>query len=237
MGETVETMKSGVSIERGAGLASGLVYQELDGSEQAGRCFYTERIDTGFGAGAFRLSYCVVDDDGYDQGFLTVGRLLFGDPDVFAQSSYVPGVPKVRIGAYADPIDGTFRLGVMLKERAVRCRLTIRWWAEKVLIEAPKEPAETKKEDTPASDTPEEAEEADFYINNAPKSLKVGQKYQLSCLLPSKDSRVKWEVLSEGGGEITSYGMYTAPKKPGIYQIQATLEGTTRTAAMYLMVR
>lgn len=222
MGEKAETIKNCGAVERGENIASGVVCQKLEGAEQAGRCFYTERIDTGFGPGVFRVTFGLVDDDGYDNGFLTMGRLLFGDPEVFAQSAYIPGVPKVKIGAYVDPIDGTFRLGVMLMERAVRCRLTIRWWAERIRIPAEKPPMEERME---------------FYISNAPKSLKVGQKYQLTCVLPSVDSRVKWEVLTEGGGEITPYGMYTAPQKQGIYQIQATLEGTPKTAAMYLMVR
>lgn len=222
MEEKADVMETCGAIERGENKASGIVCRKLEGTEQAGRCFYTERIDTGFGPGIFHVSFALVDDDGYDNGFLTMGRLLYGDSEVFAQSSYIPGVPKVKIGVYADPIDGTFRMGVMLTDRTVRCRLTIRWWAERIKV-----PEEEKAE----------TETVDFYISNAPKSLRVGQKYQLTCVLPSAGSRIKWEVLTEGGGEITPYGMYTAPQTQGIYQIRATLEETQQTAAMYLMVR
>lgn len=222
MEERAGSMWSYGKIQRRENCSWGEVYQKLGGMEQAGRCFYTDRIDTELGPGLFRLSFGIVDKDGYDGGLLTSERLLFGDPEVFAQSSYVPGIPAVRLGAYGEPADGSFRLGVMLLDRAVRCRLTIRWWAERT------------------EDTPEEEENTDsdsFYINNAPKALKTGQKYQLSCIHPAGNAKVCWKVLTEGGGEITSYGMYTAPQTQGIYQVQAALEGTDRTASIYLMVR
>lgn len=203
--------------------AWGEICLKLEGIEPAGRCFYTEPIRTGLGPGLFCLTFALADADGYDGGLLPAERLLFGDPGVFAQSSYVPGIPAVRLGAYAEPSEGTFRLGVMLLDRAVRCRLRIRWWAEKTEAEpAVKAPAEGVNE---------------FYISNAPKSLKTGQKYQLSCVRPEGAQKVRWEVLTEGGGEITSYGMYTAPTERGIYQVQAVLEKTQQTASVYLMVR
>ena len=223
MSERSGLMWESETPERGENLACGEVYLKLGGIEQAGRCFYSDNIDTGFGPGPFRVSFAVADDCGFENGLLTEERLLFGDSRVFAQTPYIPGIPAVQIGVCANPANGTFRLGVMLMENAVRCRLRIRWWAERI-----REPEAEK----PASEEPPA-----FYISNAPKALKVGQKYQLSCAGPDGRGRVEWEILTPNGGEITSYGMYTAPERPGIYQVAAKLAETGQTAAIYLMVR
>ncbi len=205
--------------------AWGQLYLELQGMERSGRCFYTDVIDTGLGDGMIHLSFAVVDQGGYDQGLLSEGRLLFGDSEVFAQSSYVPGVPAVRLGAWVDPGTGEFRLGVKLLSHAAQCRLVIRWWAEKKEVDE----AEQADEEIVVTD--------DFYIGNMPRIMKTGRKFQFSCVKPMEDDKVEWEVLSPGGGTIDRFGMYTAPDLPGIYQIQARLPERGMETSIYLMVK
>ena len=212
------------AVVRG-GRSWGQVYLDLQGMERSGRCFYTDVLDAGLGAGMIYLSFAVVDQGGYDQGLLSEGRLLYGDAEVFAQSSYVPGVPAVKLGAWVDPSKGVFRLGVCLLSHAVQCRLAIRWWAQKMDSEddGEKEEGENLRDD--------------FYIKTMPKMMKVGRKFQFSCVKPDDDDVVEWRVLSPGGGSIDRAGMYTAPDNPGIYQIQAVLPDKGRETSIYLMVK
>ena len=135
-------------------IARGELRLPLSGTERAGHCYTTERIETGLGPGIFDLHFFSVDRNGFDGGLLTEDRLVFGDPVVFSQSGYIPSVPAVSLGAYGDPADGSFCLGLMLHENARRGELVVGWWAEKPAEKA-EEPAAELVAEEPAEFEPE----------------------------------------------------------------------------------
>lgn len=239
------------TLEMGDYYANGELILSLKGNEYAGHCFYSDVISTGFQPGPFSLRFAVADSGGFDDGMLTKDRLLFGDSEVFAQSTYIVGVPAVSVGAYANPYDGTFRIGVMLKEPAVNCDLKLLWWAEKPVNPDLARFAEERQEEpnikmvinsvTPVEDEPAAVRTGDlsiepFFINNAPRKLHPGDVYAFTCVLPSGVNEVEWRVLSEDGGTITADGLYTAPVLRGIYQISARIPELDRETSLYIMV-
>ncbi len=200
----------------------------LNGTEQKGHCFYSDVIDTGFGPGPFQVRATLVDVAGYDDGLLSGERVLFGDPSVFCQSSYVPGIPKLSVGAYADVETGCLRIGAMLRQGPARGKVKIIWWAEKApAATVPAAPELPKKE----------AEPVRFFIHFAPRTMHPGQQFRFSCGGAPEGAVIRWEAASENGGSFGENGLYTAPEEQGIYQIKAIWEETGREASLYLMVR
>jgi hypothetical protein len=66
----------------------------------------------------------------------------------------------------------------------------------------------------------------------------TGGTVQLSAdVTGTSDTGVTWSVVSEGGGTITSTGLYTAPTTPGTYTIEATsVADTTKSATTTITV-
>lgn len=215
--------------------AMGDIVVRLRGTERAGHCFYTDYIDTGFGPGLFDLHVIAEDNCGYDNGLLSHGRLLFGDPIVFSQTDYVPGVPAHRIGAFADNETGKFRVGLMLTEPAVKGEITLHWWAER--FDDGKERHDDQPEKESVAESAQQGKE--FFISTVPKALRVGQSFRFECKMPdggAPEGRVTWSVMDPNAGTIDSNGVYTAPEHQGVFQIQAKLTGTDMISAIFIMV-
>ena len=192
---------------------------------QPGRCYYSEETEHGLGMGPVRLSFAFGDPFAYQNGPLESEQLLFGSLNVFEESEYIPGMPPVDIGAILFQDRGTFKVGIRLGSSIPQKQIVIYWWAE-TLEEL------SREEETEA----EEAEE--FFIENAPKFLRRGMKYQFRCAMPSGcEGPVHWKVLGQGGGSIDRYGMYTAPDTQGVFQIEASLDDQEKKTAVYIMIK
>lgn len=204
--------------------AAGEVWIEVQENQRTGRCFYTALIDTGLGAGRHVLDFMIIDELGIDEEPIDAPRLLYGDPQIFGQSSYIPAVPTVKLGAYLEPDSGRFRLGVCLESPMTPGCLRIAWAARKEELLSEKEQASQKAQS--------------FYIANPPKSLKPGMKFTFSCKKSEGLSgTVKWKVIGDGAGEISKFGTYTAPQRQGVFEVQASLEGTDLTASVYVIIK
>lgn len=204
--------------------AAGEIQIQINSSQRAGRCIYTDPIDTGLGAGRHALSFTLIDELGVDDEPLTSPRILFGDPQVFSQSSYIPAVPEITLGAYLNAETGCFQLGIRLEEPVLPQTVRIAWQAQKeeLLSEKEQDVAKAQK----------------FYIANPPKYLRPGMKYTLSCKKSEGlTGKVNWQVIGEDAGTINQYGGYTAPQRQGIFEVQASLEGTDLKACVYVIVK
>ncbi|MFQ9801990.1 MAG: hypothetical protein ACLR23_27330 [Clostridia bacterium] len=91
----------------------------------------------------------------------------------FEESEYIPGMPPVDIGAILFQDRGTFKVGIRLASSIPQKQIVIYWWAETLEELEPEE-----------KDTPTEAATEEFFIENAPKFLRKGMKYQFQCALP-----------------------------------------------------
>lgn len=203
--------------------AAGEIRITTSQNQRAGRCFYTDWIETGIQDGLMDLSFHLVDTLGVDEIPLDAPRILYGNPQVFMQSSYIPALPLVQLGAFADAA-GRFQLGVRLESPMAPGTLCIRWLAGKTELQSEKE---------------QNAEKAQqFYISNPPKYLRPGMKYTFGCV-KSDDltGRILWQTVGEEAGTINKFGTYTAPQKQGVYEVQALLEGTDLSSRIYVIVK
>lgn len=85
-----------------------------------------------------------------------------------------------------------------------------------------------------------------FYLENVPKVLHLGWKWQLRAHVPSSlqpqsaldTSVVSWAVKGAGScGTIDRYGCYTAPDHAGVFEVTAVLEPTGQTTSAFMIVR
>ncbi len=215
-------------------LTQGTAVIALDHGGYRGRCYYSARIPHGLGEGDVHLSFALIDPDGYEEGPVEGEQLLFGDMDAFSESSYIPGIPAVKIGAILYPKQGVFQIGVCLKENTSCPQLKIAWRASR--LEAKSRPAailpEPVMEEEPLY---QEADENAFYIANAPRVLRTGESFHFYLVMPKNGGTPVWTIREPFGGQITPEGVYTAPAIPGIFEIQASLNG--QITSVYIMVR
>ncbi len=203
--------------------AGEIKFQVADG-QRSGRCFYTDWIDTELGAGRHELSFYVIDDMGFDEEPFQKERILWGDPQVFQQSTYIPAVPAVKLGAFLESETGRFQLGLQLINGMMPGTIRVAWQARK------EEELTDKEQDI--------AKAQAFYIANPPKYLRPGMKYTFS-IRKSEDlsGTVVWRVMGEEAGSINKFGTYTAPLRQGVFEVKAILEGTELSASVYVIVR
>lgn len=69
-------------------------------------------------------------------------------------------------------------------------------------------------------------------VSPNPAQTIVGGTLQYTAVVTGTSNKaVNWSVISEGGGTISSSGLYQAPNQPGVYTIQAQSQAdTTKTA-------
>ena len=216
-------------------LTQGVATISLKGGGYRGRCYYSEKIAHGLGEGVVHLSFAVQDEAGYDDTPLNGPQLLFGDLSAFEESSYIPGVPAVKIGAVLFPEQGQFQIGVRLQENTPLSQLQIAWWASRL---EPKTLPAVILPDT-VLDEPDallsKPDENAFFITNAPRVLRTGKQFAFHVAMPKVGGIPVWTVKEPGGGTITQDGVYTAPSVPGIFEIQAALGD--QITSVYIMVK
>ncbi len=204
--------------------AAGEIKFRVSAGQRSGRCFYTDWIDTELGAGRHEISFYIIDELGFDEEPLQKERVLVGDPQVFQQSTYIPAVPMVRMGAFMEPETGRFQLGLQLLNGMMPGTIRIAWQARK------EEELSDKEQDI--------AKAQSFYIANPPKFLRPGMKYTFSCRKSEDLSGIiSWRVVGEDAGIINKFGTYTAPMRQGVFEVQALLEGSELSASVYVIVR
>ena len=205
-------------------LAAGEIKFQVTASLRPGRCLYSDWIDTKLGTGRHELNFYVIDDMGFDEEPLQKERLLWGDMQVFQQSEYIPAVPVVKMGAFLESETGRFRLGLQLPNGMMPGTIRIAWTARK------EEVLSHKEQDIKTAQA--------FFIMNPPKYLRPGMKYTFSCR-KSDDLQgiISWKVIGEDAGSINKFGTYTAPMRQGVFEVQATLEGTELSSSVYVVVR
>ncbi len=204
--------------------AAGEIKFLVSSDQRGGCCFYTDWIDTELGAGRHELRFYIIDELGFDEEPLQNERVLMGDLRVFQQSTYIPAVPEMKIGAFLEPETGRFQLGLQLVNGMRPGSVRIAWQA--------------RKEETLSDKEQDIAKAQSFYIANPPKYLRPGMKYTFSCRKSENLSGIViWKVIGEDAGSINKFGTYTAPMRQGVFEVQAVLEGTGLSASLYVIVK
>lgn len=96
------------------------------------RTFFTEEIPHGLGPGQVLVSVGVEQGNGTDVVSDILGSsecVVYGAQDVFEDSEFDHGLPKMSIGTMVYSKKGTFRIGVKLQPTDELTSLRLRWWA------------------------------------------------------------------------------------------------------------
>lgn len=230
---------------------SGKIIFSIDKHDE-GTVLDTGWIKTGLEKGSRQLLTAVSDGEGP----LYFGSVLFSDAPA--------ALKKLKLSAAVREDTSEIRFAVKLKNAGID-RLVIHFWqplampaVQPAMLSAGAQsatqqlalPAEQKADIPAARDfvtptleaDPEEDPNDGFYIENAPATLHGGWKYTLRAHLPrgAEGKPVRWELTDgETAGTIDGYGCYTAPQKPGAYEVKAYLdrEGLPALeASVYLIV-
>lgn len=227
-----------------------------------GRSLATPWLEQSLPGRVLFVSLSLLDEKGFDQGPIAGSRVLFGDSRAFSEGEYMPLLPSVSLSAVWDASGqekGLFRFklglvageelyaGDLLKVQVTFCmEMSSQEGAERPRIESPKASwlNLTPGTEQGAADgdeaTGEPARIDRFFIENPPKFLHGGWKYTLRCAAEPQRSlpmeEIEWSV-QEGGGTIDTYGCYTAPEHPGMFEVFARHIPSGLSASAYMIVR
>jgi len=87
------------------------------------RSFYTEVLEHGLGPGPVCMTIGVEDSQS--------AGTYYGDLDVFEDTELKKKYPDFALGVVVFPSDGTFKIGLKVKQQTDRESIQLRWWAYK----------------------------------------------------------------------------------------------------------
>lgn len=143
--------------------------------------------------------------------------MLFGSSEIFEDFN-----PKAELAARADTTRGSFIIGLRLLEPTGQQSVRIHWRA--VLEQGSSKQA---------------IGEQKLAIRPDKLELRIRESYYLEAVAENlSGATILWEVKSPEGGTVSRDGMYTAPNRPGVYEIQAWCQEVPGLrASLYVIVR
>lgn len=161
---------------------------------------------------------------GLGLGRVVISLSLVKDQEMLSGSSEVfeDFVPKAELAAKADVSRGSFVIGLRLLEATGQQTVTVHWSA--VLVSEKDKGALAARE---------------IRIRPDKLELKVRESHYLEAVTKNlSGSTILWEVKSKDGGTISRDGMYMAPNRAGVYEIQAWCQEMPAVrASLYVIVR
>lgn len=197
----------------GLNIAMGTAVVSLGIGGITGQKFFTEEIPHGLGLGAVNIVL------GKATGRRGNNGILFGASDIFEEEE---SSVKVEMAARVNVEKGTFVIGVRCLEPTSETKLKIHWTAIK-----------------DGREQFQEQKEAIMQIKPDMLNLNVRENYYFEALIDGRaESRIKWSVREPDGGTIDENGMYTAPNKPGVYEIAgSSIDHPEYRASTFVVVR
>ena len=172
-----------------------------------GKVYYSHEFVHGLGYGDVGVITSVDNKETYITN--EPNSIVFGDMSVFSTDEVSLSLPKISIGTMVNTEKGTMKIGVKLLEKTSTQYVNIRWWVFK---------------------SSDEDETENIVVDNevkvviAPNTTQIeplGQ-VRLSAKVENCDNQdVVWSVVENGAGIIDENGVYEAPVKEGVYEIQA----------------
>ncbi len=192
----------------GPRIATGVLEIPLGVEARKGDLYYSGEIMHGLGVGNVYVDVgyeyiSEFDKAGQD---VTAKSTIYGNPDIFAkeQRSVVPAETAVRV--LNDK--GSFVVGARLLGNVDYLVLNYRW----VAIKFPS-----------GENLGEETIEPGASISPETSTVRMGVKesHYFGVRFTNMDqTSLTYEMTESGSGEITADGVYTAPNKPGVYEIK-----------------
>lgn len=196
--------------ERPRGISGGMLTIPLDKNLKKGSSCFSQETVHGLGPGHVYVAAGVADT-GDAAGILREARTtVYGDMSLFAERDLEETCFAVAVKVFHER--GSFQVAVRLQGEQHTVLLHIPWTA----VKAPEEEAFG-----PAKPG------AGQIIPLTPTfCMKPKEKHFFEiCFKDMKECELCYEVMDEGGGKIDEDGTYTAPAKPGVYEIRICTAG------------
>lgn len=206
---------------------------------EAGWCYYSDAIYHELGDGLLWIDFALEQPD---------GAIVYGSTAPFDECEYMEETIQAEVGVLLNRDRKSFRIGVKLLKDTEQKEAVVCWRAGRIRrAEAERRfvgeekklldyymTARRSEAEIPVVSDPEA-----FYITSTPKYLYRGQKFMFTCRLPEGEKGpVYWRVLGDDGGTIDSFGMYTAPQRQGVFQVEASLGDPARyKTTVYVMIK
>ena len=187
-------------------IATGTVEIPLDENTRRGDICYSGEIVHGLGGGNVyvEVGYEYIHED--DVIGENSKSTIYGNPDIFGDSQRTVVHAETAVKVLNDK--GSFVVGVRLLENVDYLFLTYRW----VAIKFPGGGELGLTEDT-----------TDMSISPETPTVRMGTKenhYFGVRFHNTEKCSLTYELTEPDSGEITADGIYTAPSKPGVYEIR-----------------
>jgi len=202
--------------------ASGVIEIPLGFNPRPKQKFYSKEIMHGLGKGSVSI-VLGLEASAASERLVRGDFTCYGNPEVFKDSDYNTYLPDCEISALCFEERGTFVVGVKLLETTTTLSLKVRWHAFK----QPVPPAARKREDS--------------YLFIKPDTIVVAPRetvYFKAIFYNTDETPCNWYVVEEGGGVIEPNGMYTAPNKEGVYEINVeSVSDPSLRASAFVVVK
>lgn len=177
----------------------------------AGKCFFSDEIVHGLGIGSVVVSVGAVN-------FAAEGKeIVYGQRDIFQEKKGQVNV-ETAVKVFVDK--GSFCVGIRCLSEVSVDKITVHWLAVR-------------------------SQEEIYTYNNAVMNIRpslprihVRDTLKFEAVVGDKmQIHVNWSVKEKFGGSIDDNGLYTAPNRAGIYEIQAVgAEDKNMRASVYVIV-
>lgn len=202
--------------------ASGVIEIPLGFNPRPKQKFYSEEIMHGLGKGSVSI-VLGIEASAANEKLIRGNFTCYGNPEVFKGSDYDAVLPHCEISALCYEERGTFVVGIKLLEATTNLYLRIKWHAFK----QPGSHASSARQDS--------------YLFIKPDTIVVAPRetvYFKAIFYNTEETPCTWRVIEEGGGTIEPNGMYTAPNKEGVYEINAeSISDPSLKASAFVVVK
>ncbi len=178
----------------------------LGADARKGGIYYSGEIMHGLGRGEVYVALGYESDDNDSESGADMASTIYGSVDLFDKST---GMRQIETAVKVMKDRGSFIAAAKLHRHVNSLVLTFRWTA--VLFPSSARETETYQEDENASIAPE----TPTVILEPKESWYFQVKFS-----HMKPCSLIYELTEEGSGNITPDGVYTAPGREGVYEIQ-----------------
>ena len=193
---------------------------------EAGWCYYSSPVALKPEEGDLWIDAALENSD---------GSRVFGSAGPFEEADFCEEPIQAEIGALVAADHASFRIGLKLLKDTDQTQAVVYWRASRLPVQT-YDPKPDNTQDTKKWDPNILPAQSDFYIEATPAYLHYGDRFMFTCHRPEGiTAPVEWKVKGENAGSINGYGMYIAPDRAGVFEIEATCLDFSATC--YLMVR
>lgn len=203
---TTEPQKYSEAVKGGPEIATGVLEIPLGENARKGDVRYSSEIMHGLGKGNVYVDIgyeYLIDDEVIGAN---AKNTIYGNPEIFADDQRTVVDVETAVRVLNDK--GSFIVGARLLRNVDYLVLNYRWVAIKFPVGNDLELTEDHSGQSISPETP---------------TVRMGTKenHYFGVRFHNMEKvSVKYELTEAGSGEITSDGIYTAPSKPGVYEIR-----------------